>query len=135
MAKGKPLEEKKNLGGRPRVYDSNKINKDLIEYMNSTDDPYVEEFILSQPFSPDTFYRLAKENSELSDTIKRLHEKQKLRTVRGAEKGDINSTFAIFKLKQKCYGWTDKQEVEHTGKIDIEQKVSLIDKYLSDDDD
>ena len=42
------------------------------------------------------------------------HLVQEVRTVRGAQNGIINPTFAIFKLKQKCYGWTDKQEVEST---------------------
>ena len=98
--------------GRPNIYNAEDINKDLIEYMNNTDDPYVEEFILTQPFSPDTFYRLAKQCGDLSDTIKALHLKQAMRTIRKAESGDINTTFAIFKLKQRCYGWTDKQEVE-----------------------
>ena len=111
--------EPTNKGGRPRIYNADQINEDLVVYMNSTDDPYVEEFILSQPFAPDTFYRLAKTSQTLSDTIKRLHAKQMMRTVRKAEVGDINSTFAIFKLKQKCYGWSDKQEVEHSGELAI----------------
>jgi hypothetical protein len=99
---------------RPRIYNADDINRHLIEYMDNTDDPYVEEFILTQAFSPDTFYRLAKECKPLSDTIKALHLKQAMRTIRKAESGDINTTFAIFKLKQKCYGWSDKQEVDQT---------------------
>ena len=99
---------------RPKIYDADTINKDLIDYMNNTDDPYIEEFNLSQPFSHDTFYRLAKEHTGLSETIKRLHQKQLMRTVKKAEAGEINTTFAIFKLKQKCYGWTDKQEIDQT---------------------
>ena len=97
---------------RPKVYDSDEINKDLIKYMETTDDPYIEEFINMNVFSADTFYRLAKENELLSDTIKRVHRKQMMRTVRKAEVGEINPIFAIFKLKQKCYGWTDKQEID-----------------------
>jgi len=112
MARGKPRDGSKNPGGQPKTYDAEVILKDLIKYMDSTDDPYVEEFILSQPFAPDTFYRYAKENQTLSDTVKRLHAKQAMRTVRKAESGDINCTFAIFKLKQKCYGWSDRQEID-----------------------
>jgi len=111
--------EEKNKGGRPRIYDVEKITDDLYSYMNATDDPYVEEFILQNEFTPDTLYRLAKENARLSDTIKILHEKQKMRTIRKAEVGEINTTFAIFKLKQKCYGWTDKTELEHSGRIEM----------------
>ena len=111
IGKGEDLVTK-NPVGRPNIYNASQVNKDLIEYMNGTDDPYVEEFILSQPFSADTFYRLAKDSIELSDTTKRIHAKQAMRTVRKAESGDINCTFAIFKLKQKCYGWSDRQEID-----------------------
>ncbi len=97
---------------RPREFNAEDINKALMDYSDNTDDPYIEEFLLTQPYSHDTFYRYAKEDKALSDTIKKLHAKQMMRTVRKAESGDINSTFAIFKLKQKCYGWTDKQEID-----------------------
>jgi hypothetical protein len=76
-----------------------------------------------QPFNPETLYRLAKENERLSNTIKRVHEKQKMRTIRKAESGEINTTFAIFKLKQKCYGWTDKTELEHSGRVEMPQII------------
>ena len=100
---------------RPIEYRAEEITAELLEYIDSTDDPYVEEYCLMK-LSPskDTVYRLAKESSMLSDAIKRCHEKQKLRTVRGAEDGSLNSTFSIFKLKQPCYGWTDKQEIVQT---------------------
>ena len=129
--RGKPKE--KNVGGRPKVYSDEKILEDLIKYMNNTDDPYIEDFILQNEFSPDTFYRLAKENKKLSDTIKRVHAKQMMRTVRKAELGEINPTFAIFKLKQKCYGWTDKQEIEHSGEMTVNNKTELYEKYLKED--
>lgn len=121
MPKGKPNDGSKNPGGRPRIYDAEKIADDLMTYLENSDDPYVEEFSLTQPFNIDTLYRLAKENDRLSETIKRVHEKQKMRTVRKAEVGEINPTFAIFKLKQKCYGWTDKTELEHSGRIEMPQ--------------
>ena len=114
---------------RPRIYNAEDINVDLIEYMNNTDDPYVEEFILTQPFSPDTFYRLAKECKPLSDTIKALHLKQAMRTIRKAESGDINTTFAIFKLKQKCYGWSDKQEIESVN-VNVDLSEAEADEIL-----
>ena len=127
MPRGKrkepPKEESKNKGGRPRIYSAEKIADDLELYINNTDDPYVEEFSLMQPFNPETLYRLAKENERLSNTIKRVHEKQKMRTIRKAESGEINTTFAIFKLKQKCYGWTDKTELEHSGRVEMPQII------------
>lgn len=104
--------------GAPFVYNALELAERLQTYTDSTDDPMVEEFCLvkGNP-TRDTLYRLEKDCKELSDTIKRLHSKQQVRTVKKAEAGEMNPTFAIFKLKQKCYGWTDKQEVEHSGEI------------------
>jgi len=99
---------------RPRVFDSKEITKDLLKYIEKTEDPMVEEFVMNSAFSTDTLYRLAKEDTELSETIKKVHQKQSIRTQRLAEQGDIPTAWAIFKMKQKCYGWTDKQEVVNT---------------------
>ena len=110
---------------RPREYVPEVVAAELLEYIEKTEDPMIEEFcMLDTSPCKDTVYTLAKKCKILSDTIKRCHVKQQIRTVRKAESGDINTTFAIFKLKQKCYGWTDKQEVEMSGSqriiIDIE---------------
>ena len=99
---------------RPKVFDSKQITKELKEYIKKTEDPMIEEFVLNSAFSKDTLYRLAKEDSKLSDTIKEVHQKQSIRTQRLVESGDLNPTWAIFKMKQKQYGWTDKQEVVST---------------------
>jgi len=98
--------------GRPKIFDSKEITKQLLEYIDSTDDPIVDEFVLNSPFSTDTLYRLAKEDEKLSETIKNVHKKQSIRTQRLAEQGEIPTAWAIFKMKQKCYGWTDKQVIE-----------------------
>lgn len=122
MKKEKNLEKPKKRG-RPRRYSSEKITIDMLAYIANSDDPYVEEFALKEKISMDTIYRLAKEDVNLADTIKSLHLKQLLRTVRGAENGTINSTFAIFKLKQKQFGWTDK--IEHTGEVNTNIKFTF----------
>jgi len=100
--------------GRPKIYDSKEITKDLLEYIEKTEDPMIEEFVLNSEFVTDTLYRLAKEDTGLSEAIKRVHAKQSIRTQRLAEQGEIPTAWAIFKMKQKCYGWTDKQEVVST---------------------
>ena len=98
--------------GRLKIYNADELAKKLDEYIDNTDDPIIEEFCMINRMSRDTLHRHSQESVVLSDTIKRCHAKQIIRTQRLAESGDINTTFAIFKLKQKCYGWTDKQEVE-----------------------
>lgn len=109
--------------GAPKKFFAKDIIKDLNKYIEETDDPMVEEFVLNSEFSGDTLYRLAKEDVELSETIKKVHQKQSIRTQRLAELGDIPTAWAIFKMKQKCYGWTDKQEVVSTN-LNINEDVS-----------
>lgn len=106
------MEEQKNLGGRPPIYDPEVIADELLEYIENSDDPMIEEFCYLNPYSKDTVYRLEKKCERLSDAIKKLHAKQMIRTIRMAEKGKMNPTWAIFKMKQPCYGMTDKQEVD-----------------------
>ena len=98
--------------GRPRTYKAEDIAEQLNEYIDGSNDPYIEEFCLPKDRpSRDTVYRLAKECQELSDTIKRCLLKQDLRTMRGVEDGSIPASWGIFKKKQKAYGgWTDKLE-------------------------
>ncbi len=44
-----------------------------------------------------------------------------------------NATMAIW-LGKQYLGQRDKQDIEHSGEIDLNVKSKLIDKYLSDDD-
>lgn len=117
--KVKDKDKVKDKGGRPRIYDSDILADQLKEYIDKSDDPMIEEFVMQNGVTKDTLYRLEKENQRLSDIIKYCHTKQHIRTVRRIEEGLINPTFGIFKLKQRQYGWTDKQEVELSGELNI----------------
>ena len=99
---------------RPRVFDSEDLADKLDIYVQESDDPMVQEFCLLNKVSKDTIYRLVKESKRLADSIKMCHLKQEIRTQRKVEQGEMNPSFGIFKLKQKCYGWTDKQETVNT---------------------
>jgi hypothetical protein len=98
--------------GRLKIYNADELAIKLNDYIDNSSDPIIEEFCLINNMSRDTLHRHSQESVVLSDTIKKCHAKQAIRTQRLAESGDINTTFAIFKLKQKCYGWSDKQEIE-----------------------
>lgn len=98
--------------GRPPKYDVNDIIDKLKEFILAEDEPLIQAFILSYGISPRHFYELAEKNEELSQTIKKAITKQEYYLIKGAESGRINPTFAIFRLKQKQFGWTDKQEIE-----------------------
>lgn len=118
--------------GRPRIYDADELADKLMDYINNSDDPMIEEFCYNEHVNKDTIYRLEKNNERLSDAIKRCHVKQEILTVRGVQNGTINPTFGIFKLKQKRFGWSDKQEVEMSGNLNLTIEDQLLE--LVDDD-
>ena len=111
---------------RPREINVDDIIKKLNEYIAVSEEPLIQEFILNYGISNSRFYDLAKENEELSETIKKAIAKQEVFIVRGAERGTLNATFCIFRLKQKCFGYKDKQEVEHSGGVKQEIKYSNL---------
>lgn len=121
--------------GAPKQYHGEEVAKDLIEYIESTDDPIIEEFCIKKG-NPckETLYRIAKECKELSNAIKKCHAKQEVRTSRLAEKGEMPTAWAIFKMKQPCYGWSDKQQVESTNvnvnlEKDDDEAKEVLSKY------
>jgi len=96
---------------RPRTYTAEEINEAILLYIENEEDPTVAKFCLYQHMSKDTLYRYAKESDILSDSIKILHLKQEVRTIEKIESGDIPTAWGIFKMKQKQFGMTDKQEI------------------------
>ena len=125
MATKKDTKQEKNKGGRPKIYKSEVIAENLEKYVEESNDPIIEEFCYLNKICKETIYRHAKECERLANAIKRCHIKQEVLTVRKAEAGEINATFAIFKLKQKRFGWTDKQEIETSGETTINNRVDL----------
>lgn len=111
--------------GRPRKYDINDVIEKFEEYIKKEEEPLVQEFALNYGISRPRLYELAEENKELSDTIKKAIEKQEVFLLKGATRGQLNPTFCIFRLKQPCFGYNDKQEIEHNGKLKTESKVDL----------
>ena len=130
----------KNLGGRPRVFDAEDMGAGRMAHVERSDDPSIVGFCVEYKTHKDTVYRLAKENQRLADAIKECSVKQEERTVRLAEAGTIPTAWAIFKMKQPTYGWSDRQEISNinlnvdaddmdadTRKAKIAQLMSIID--------
>jgi len=110
--------------GHPVEYTEERLNEiiDLMEdYIENTDIPIVAEFAYINRIRRQALY----EHKELSDTIKRMIDKKEFQLEKKALDNDINSTFAIFSLKQ--IGWRDKQEIEH--KVDKTVLDELREKY------
>ena len=68
-------------------------------------------------------YEWVKEDKRVGDYLKglieRVHQKQEAFIEEHAMQGHIPASFAIFKLKQPCIGWTDKQDLSMAGGMKI----------------
>lgn len=98
--------------GRPKEYDVNDIIEQLNIYIGKTAEPLIQEFALKYDIPREYLYQLAYKNEELSYTIKKAINKQEVYLLRNASKRTIDPTFTMFRLKQPCFGYKDKQEVE-----------------------
>lgn len=112
--------------GRPPTYDAQELAERLSVYVDSCDFPTLPAFcsVRSNP-TKDTLYRLAKENVDLSDALKRLVSKQEARLISGEYKHPI---LAIFLLKQRQHGYVDKTEVDVSTRLTYElpDQVKLL---------
>lgn len=115
---------------RPTTIDVNDVIEKLNQYIDKNEEPLIQEFCLNYPISNSRFYDYEKENSELSEAIKRCIKKQEVFLVRNAERNKINPVFAMFRLKQKCFGYTDKQEIDQ--KVSGELTYSIKDPFADD---
>lgn len=106
-------------GGRPKKYTEVEIMQQKIEKYfeecNKNNEPYtVTGLCLALDICRDTLLEYSKDK-RFSDTIK----KAKLKVENYLEKHlitDSSTTGIIFNLKNN-FGWTDKQQLEHSGNI------------------
>ena len=112
---------------RPKIYDAQDIAEKLNAYIFSSDDPLLAEFCLpvDQPCE-DTIYRLAKENDELSEALKRLVKKQQVYLCRAGKQGSIPFQLAIFRLKQPQHNFRDNFTVDTTARIVYELPSQIL---------
>jgi len=123
----------KDKGGRPRLYDNAEaLQREVDAYFdNEVKAPTITGLALWLGFeSRQSFYDYEKEG-EFSYTIKkarlRIEERYEQRLHGNSPAG------AIFALKN--FGWTDRQEIDHTTKgekigLDDEQLEAKLDKAL-----
>ena len=101
--------------------DVERIKKQLSDYIASVEIPILAEFAYTHGVARSTLY----EYEELSTLLKQCIEKKEAQLERKALEGDVNTTMAIFSLKQ--LGWRDKHDVEHTGAIVVQFDDALKD--------
>lgn len=105
-----------NLKPREKKYTDKvikEIHKKLKAYIEETPIPILAEFAYKNGIPRQQMYKF----ESMSDTIKMLRDKKEAQLEKLGLFGKINTTMAVFSLKQ--LGWKDKQEVDLNGTLDI----------------
>lgn len=93
---------------RPSTGKYNNLIKDIREYTDNNEYPILKELCYLKDYNYDTVMKMQRDNEELMQSIKRLLCKKEAYLEKEGVKGNINSTMAVFSLKQ--LGWRDKQD-------------------------
>jgi len=105
-----------NKVGRPRTFTDEQvaeIRDKLVQYIATTEIPIVAEFAYQNDINRQILY----DYPEFSTLTKKLIAKKEAQLERMGLMNEVNSTMAIFSLKQ--LGWTDKQETKIDGGVQI----------------
>ena len=121
--------------GRPIIYSHNEkraILDALKAYIESEEYPTMPAFCTKHKISKRRVYEWAKGENENADTknkyplkeyfrelIEMMNNKQEMFIETNVLKGNISTAFAIFKLKQQGFGWTDRTDVGVSGDMKI----------------
>lgn len=105
---------------RPSTY-SDKVLKDAKSYISKCPDtiPTVVGLCHCIKRSKSTVYSWAKDDdkAEFLDILEQIEEMQEKTLVQGGILGEFNAT--ITKMMLTKHGYSDKQEIEHSGAIDL----------------
>lgn len=99
--------------GRPIELNYNEIIELMEKYISETAIPIFAEFCYINDLSRSYMYQI----KELSNTIKKMMLKKEAQLEKLALSGNAPTAMCIFSLKQ--LGWSDKQEIELDGKLEI----------------
>lgn len=88
--------------GAPRKTDRAVLAAAFEKYIEETDIPIIAEFATNQKVVREHLYDMP----ELSTLLKRCTQKKEANLEKRALNGDVNTSMAIFSLKQ--LGWSDK---------------------------
>ena len=103
---GKPQTKKANIEPK-KAPDRYKLHGDLAEYIEKTEIPIFKEWCVMHHLLPQTVMAWP----EFKDLHDECIAKKEAALERASLQGSVNTTQAIFSLKQ--LGWSDKQQVEH----------------------
>jgi hypothetical protein len=117
-AKGKPLDGSKNPGGKPKEWTDERISDladKLEEWAASGDAKFLETFCQENQTYPQRLSEFAKDNAKFAEVLKIAKAACASSIAKATFLGICPPAFGIFTLKQ--HGWTDKQEIEHSGEV------------------
>lgn len=110
---------------RPKAEKYINVAEMLEKYVENSDIPILAEFAYKNNLTREYLYTLSKEDTRLFNAIKKCTQKKEAVLELGALSGSLNSTMAIFSLKQ--LGWSDHVEpVQDNTKVDA--LVSALNK-------
>ena len=118
--------------GRPRTFTDEQvaeIREKLVQYIATTEIPIVAEFAYQNDINRQILY----DYPEFSTLTKKLIAKKEAQLERKGLMNEVNSTMAIFSLKQ--LGWTDKQEMKIEGgetPVEIKQTIDKVKAMVND---
>lgn len=118
--------------GRPRTFTDEQvaeIREKLVQYIATTEIPIVAEFAYQNDINRQILY----DYPEFSTLTKKLIAKKEAQLERKGLMNEVNSTMAIFSLKQ--LGWSDKQEMKIEGgdtPVEIKQTIDKVKAMVND---
>lgn len=118
---------KKKLADGTEKYDVEAMCGKIEEYIEANKEgiPILKECCFENNWNYDYVMELQRENPVLSQSTKRLLCKKEVNLEKGSLFGTLNSSQAIFSLKQ--LGWTDKRETElSSGDKPFEVNINVI---------
>ncbi len=94
-----------------------KVFKAFEEYIADNNDPTIVKFCALDKTAIQ--HKVTKDNihdwKEFSELRRRAIDKQEAYLLEGAPRNRLNASVAIFRLKQPQHGYTDRQEIQHSG--------------------
>jgi hypothetical protein len=105
---------------RPREWTEERIEElrlDLEEYSDDPDFCHMCLWHARTSTYRDLLPTFIERNSAFSDTLKAAKAKAEAHTMTKGANGTMNPTICVFTQKQ--HGWTDRQEIEHSGSLGI----------------
>lgn len=113
--------------GRPKKYTDKYLRRlavNLVKYAQKSPIPLKQDFARLNKFSAQRMSEFANNNELFSEALKRFEDIQQYKIIIAGMAGKINTTMAIFTLKNVA-GWRDVSERVNSGKIDINMEGDL----------